>query len=243
MTADVTAENLRAYETPRGVSEYTREEGLRPNEAALVARHFPPPPAAVLDLGCGAGRTTVGLAALGYEPLGIDLAEALLAAARERFPKLAFRRMDATRLELPDASFDAALFSYNGIDCIHPVAARVACLRETFRVLRPGGVFLLSSHNALGAVFSGGFFYLRGHWNALRFAWEQRGNALLRDGYFRYPDGDGVQHLYSALPSRTEAQLRSAGFEVVAVRGTTGRSDPRTVRWHERHVDFVARKP
>ncbi len=240
---DITRANLENYGTPWSRAEYARDTGLRENEERLIVSHFPRPPARVLDLGCGAGRTTIGLAQLGYAPVGIDLAEALLESARSRFPTLDFRHMDATQLRFPEGSFEAALFSFNGLDCIHPLASRAACLAEVFRVLRPGGTFLLSSHNAVGAAFSGGFFYARGYRNAFRFALAQRGNPHRRSWYLRYEDGGGVQHLYSAPPGATVAQLKGAGFEVLAVEGVNGKSSKWQVFWHEKHVNFVARKP
>lgn len=239
----VTAANLAHYESARSVAEYTREEGLRPLEAELVAEFFPPPPAAVLDLGCGAGRTTVGLAALGYSPTAIDLSPALLAEARRRFPELDFREMDATRLAFPAESFDAAFFSYNGLDCIHPVEQRVECLRQVLTVLRPGGTFLLSSHNWVGALWSGGYFYPRGYWHAARFWARQVANPFVFQGYLRYPDDGGPQHLYSAPPGATERQLRSVGFEVLTLVGYARDLPPGRVRRRSQHVHFVARKP
>ncbi len=82
----------------------------------------------------------------------------LIAHARRRFDSIPFHRVDASSLAYRTASFDAALFSYNGIDCIYPLASRIRCMREVHRVLRAGGAFLLSSHNSIGAAFSGGFF-------------------------------------------------------------------------------------
>lgn len=241
--AGVTDRNLANYDSAWSVEEYgDRIRGLFPMEAQLVTE-FLPVPCRVLDLGCGAGRTTIELHRRGHEPTGIDLSEALLAAGRRRHPDLDLRRMDATALEFPDQSFEAAWFSYNGIDCLYPVAARERCLAEVYRVLRPGGVFLLSSHNARGALLSGGYFYLRGHLNALRWLWRQRRNPHLGEGYWAYDDPGGVQLLYSAPPARTVAQAMAAGFDVLRVVGASGEAAADRIRRHQQHVHFVVRKP
>ncbi len=241
--AHVVQNNLANYASAWSAIEYTREEGLRAIEQQLIGEFFPGPPAKVLDLGCGAGRTTIGLARAGFEPTAIDLSPELLELARRRYPDLAFDCMDATELSFPDGSFDAALFSYNGIDVIYPVLSRRRCFDEVRRVLRPGGVFIFSSHNAVGALLSGGFFYPRGYVNALRTLFEQRRNRYLTEWYWRYDDPGGTQFLYSAPPSRTVAQLADAGFEALAVRGSFGERRPGRVRFREQHVHFVARRP
>jgi len=106
----------------------------------------------------------------------------------------------------PDASLDAAIFSYNGIDCIYPLAARIRCMREVHRVLRPGGCFMLSSHNYIGSVFSGGFFYPLGYWNAAKSFAAQWTNPLALRWYFKYSDGGGRQYL---LPASIERLIDS----------------------------------
>ena len=235
--------NLANYETEWSAAEYTRDRGLWAHEAALIERFFPKPPARVLDLGCGAGRTSIGLAEKGYETVAIDLSDQLLRLARERFPQVDFRKMDATALAFPDASFDAAIFSYNGIDCIEPVAARLQCMREVWRVLKPGAPFLLSSHNFVGSLFSGGFLYLRGHLNALKSMADQLGNRKILQWFARYRDGGGDQFLYSAPPGHTADQLRRSGFTVEAVEGHDRETRPWRVFLHRQHVNFAARKP
>ena len=45
-------------------------------------------------------------------------------------------------------SFDAVIFSFNGLGCVYPDASRVKCLAECSRVLKAGGVFIFSLHNA-----------------------------------------------------------------------------------------------
>ncbi|MGH9390628.1 MAG: class I SAM-dependent methyltransferase [Vicinamibacteria bacterium] len=236
----VTSRNLEAYESERGTALYGAESGLTPLERALVDEFFPRPPARVLDIGCGAGRTTIGLEERGYQVVGIDLSPNLLALARRRFGALRFHRGDAASLPYRSSSFDAALFSYNGIDCIYPVQSRIRCMQEVFRVLRPGGPFLLSSHNSIGAVFSGGFFYARGYWNALRNVAAQRGNPHLTTWYLWYPEEE--QYLYSAPPDRTRRQLESAGFEFRAARGFRNETRLRAIFWRHQHVHFVAVK-
>jgi ubiquinone/menaquinone biosynthesis C-methylase UbiE len=241
--ANVARTNLANYESAWSAAEYARERGLRPIERQLVDEFVGHPPARVLDIGCGAGRTTIGLADAGYETVAIDLSRSLLGLARRRFPSLDFYEMDAAALAFADRSFDAVLFSYNGIDCLHPVAARERCFAEAGRVLKPGGTFIFSSHNLIGAVFSGGYWYWQGYLNAARFLVKQWGNPHLRDWYARYDDGGGAQLLYSGPPGRTIAQLERAGLRIVDVRGATGERRPGAVRRRQQHVYFVARRP
>jgi ubiquinone/menaquinone biosynthesis C-methylase UbiE len=235
--------NLANYDTPWSTAEYGSDRA-HPAEAALVSAFFPPPPSRVLDIGCGAGRSTIALAELGYSVVAIDLSRALLKIARDRYPALDFRAMDATNLLFDDASFDAALFSYNGIDVIYPVAGRLACMAEAYRVLRPRGTFVLSTHNAIGTVCCGGLFYPRGHLNAAAFLGSQFRNRVAWEWYFRYNDGGGDQFLFSAPPSHTVKQLESVGFSVLAVCGDDAVHDLplRRVTTHYQHVHFAARK-
>lgn len=235
--------NVATFASAWSLEQYAGTPGFFPHEEALVRRYFPPPPARVLDLGCGAGRTSIPLRAMGYDVIAFDPSAALIGAAQRRAPELPWLRMDAAALAFGDETFDAALFSYNGLDCIFPLAARERALAEVRRVLKPGAPFVFSANSLVGRFFSGGFFYLRGHWHTLRFLMDQVGNAHLGDHYFRFRDGSGMMLLHFGSPEITRAQLTRAGFTDIEVRSPTGQTDPRQLYWHVPHAQYVARRP
>jgi SAM-dependent methyltransferase len=243
MRSAITTENVARHDDARSISAYSHEDGLWPIEERLVRAHALPPPALILDLGCGAGRTSQALARAGWKTIALDLSQSLLRVAHHRFPNLPLVLADASVLTFQSRVFDAVLFSFNGLDYIYPEAARTQCLAEVYRVLRPGGVFIFSSHNAIGAMFSGGYWYPRGYLNALELLGDQVRNPRFREWYLHYPDFGGPQYLFSAPPRRTVRQLQHAGFVVEDVRGASGERRTRAVLMHQAHVYFVARKP
>ena len=227
---DITAANILTYNHPQAVADYSREENLYPIEADLIRRYFPPPPARLLDIGCGAGRTTAELARMGYRVTAIDLADALLRAAREKVGGATFLKMDAAKLEFPDASFDGAIFSFNGMDCIYPRSHRCKVFTEVRRVLVPGGVFYYSGHNILGRFGrEGARGFLREWRRHARFLARQRSNRALVEGYWLYWEPSGEQLLYSGSPASHLKELKEMSFRVAAVRGAKRYNDPHSV--------------
>lgn len=103
---------------------------------------------AVVDLGCGCGYGSHLLATNGAKSVvGVDVAEDALAYAEQHYSasNLSFKNMDVTALSLPDKSFDAAVC----LEVFEHVDDYVALLRETVRVLVPGGTLVLSTPNKL----------------------------------------------------------------------------------------------
>jgi SAM-dependent methyltransferase len=112
------------------------------SEAAFFLPHLRPG-MRLLDVGCGPGSITVGLAraVAPGEVTGVDLAPDVLETARvlaaeEGLTSLRFETARAEALPFPDASFDA-VFAHTLLEHV-PDATPV--LREIWRVLKPGGL-------------------------------------------------------------------------------------------------------
>ena len=100
----------------------------------------------VLDAGCGVGYGSAFLGGVARRVVGIDRDEDAIAYARERYarPNVEFRVGDVLRLDFGDAGFDAVC-SFETIEHVDDAGAFVA---ETARVLRPGGVLVVSTPRA-----------------------------------------------------------------------------------------------
>lgn len=94
----------------------------------------------VLDVGCGAGASSLHLAArigAGGHVLGVDISEPLIGRARALAPQetpVLFQVADASSAELPEAAFDI-LFSRFGVMFFDDPTAAFAHMR---RALKPG---------------------------------------------------------------------------------------------------------
>jgi ubiquinone/menaquinone biosynthesis C-methylase UbiE len=94
----------------------------------------------VLDVATGPGHVAAAAAARGAVPVGVDVAEGMLAVARRDHPQLEFRPGDAEALPIADAIFDAAVggFVLNHLPRPDVAAAELA------RALASGGRVALS---------------------------------------------------------------------------------------------------
>lgn len=110
-----------------------------------------------LDVGCGWGYNLFLLRARGYEPFGIDIvqddfeAASRISAVNGYSPGLA--GADMSSLPFADSVFEAvtAVETYEHV--FFP--DRRAAVREVFRVLAPGGHFVLSTPNYTSVVETG----------------------------------------------------------------------------------------
>src|SRR6516164_2479721 len=117
--------------------------------AATVARLPLSPGDTVLDVCCGAGASALP-AARAVAPtgsvVGLDLADPLLALARQRAATLglsnvSFRHCDATRTGLESDSFDAVVCVFG----VFFAADMPAFVAEMWRLVRPGGTLAITT--------------------------------------------------------------------------------------------------
>ena len=99
----------------------------------------------ILDYGCGYGRALGILHDNGYRNLtGVDPAPAMIAAARQAFPSIAFEVIEEyRRVPLPAASVDAVML-FAVLTSVPSDEGQHAIIGEVTRLLRQGGVLYIS---------------------------------------------------------------------------------------------------
>jgi len=174
-------------------------EGLEPAHfsarLAFLLGHVEPGQR-VLDVGCGEGHFAAELARAGATVLGVDVAEEPLRRARARHRDLDLRLIaSGGSWTLEDASFDVVWAG----EVIEHVADTAGWLSEVRRVLRSGGILLLSTpaHSALHTL----------RWSLSKRAFDAQFDPL-------------SEHLRFYTTRTLTRLLDDFGFEEVRIRGT-----------------------
>jgi SAM-dependent methyltransferase len=98
----------------------------------------------VVDLGCGSGMTARELRNAGFEVVGIDLSESLIALARERLPDVEFHVDSFVTAKIPPCIAVTAIgevFNYT-FDPENNRATLANTLERIYAALAPGGLLL-----------------------------------------------------------------------------------------------------
>jgi SAM-dependent methyltransferase len=178
----------------------------------------------LLDLGCGTGRLLIPLAQQGYGVLGVDLSEEMLRVARAKTgPAVPLLKANIAELNgLRDQGFDYAACLFSTLGMVMGKENRRRMASHVYRLLRPGGCFVLHVHNRWFNV-----------WNAPGLTW------LLYDCRQRLTGGEsgdrvmpahqGVAGLTLHLFSRGETRrlLTETGFRIREIRPVSLRMDGR----------------
>ena len=114
----------------------------------------------VLDVACGSGNLAVVAAQKGANVTGLDIADNLVEAAKQRADKLGldikFEQGDAEAMPYPDDSFDVVMTMFGAMFAPRPEVAA----GELVRVCKPGGRIAMANWTPEG--FAGQMFKLGG---------------------------------------------------------------------------------
>jgi ubiquinone/menaquinone biosynthesis C-methylase UbiE len=202
--------------------------------AAFLLPHLRPG-MRLIDCGCGPGSITIDLAqtVIPGDVIGIDLREEALTngrqLARDRgISNVTFQAANVYQLPFPDASFDAAF----ACAVLQHLAAPLEALKETRRILKPGGV--------IGIVDGSSTITFRYPTNPLLEAWDKlRGlereyrtgrpsdalqlRTLLREAGFARTQASGTMATEAGPPAGTlEETRRVAQNHLIRLRGALG---------------------
>jgi SAM-dependent methyltransferase len=184
---------------------------------------LPPPGRRTIDLGCGEGRLTRDLSALGHRVLALDASPTLVRHAREADPSGEYLVANAADLPLEDGSADLVVAFMTLQDMDDPEGA----VREAWRVLEPGGRFCVA---LVHPINSAGKFESREP--DARFV--IRGSYLERRRYVEVAERDGLEMTFTSDHRPLEGWLRpleDAGFLLERIREvTTDEDDSRWLR-------------
>jgi len=176
-----------------GETSYVRaSRGHLPHQLRQTFRRWAKRDGRTLEAGCGLGHFTIAANALGYQAEGLDWSAETIDTIRQKFPSIPWHVGDVRSLEFATESFDTV---YSPGVCEHFIEGPTTVLSETHRILRRGGVAIVST-----PCFN---------------AWQQRHvDRVTRGG--RGPDGEFYQ--YAFTPDGLTTVLRRIGFEVLQVR-------------------------
>lgn len=164
----------------------------------------------VIDLGCGEGRFCRMLAARGARTLGIDLQPAFVAHARGKAsPSESYEVGDLRSLTgIDSASFDLAVSYISLVD----VPDEAAAIREAFRVLVPGGRFVVCNLAPMATAAKAGDPWVRdADGGKVHYVLDGYADEGPRD--IPFPSGHRITNHHRMLSTTVNGFL-GAGFEL-----------------------------
>ncbi|RSO04421.1 class I SAM-dependent methyltransferase [Streptomyces sp. WAC 06783] len=191
---------------PQGFWETTgaTKTFTHPLDAELLAAYVPRD-VPVLDYGCGYGRLTAELGAVGYGDVrGVDVSRALVERGGREHPGVRLVHWPGVPLPFEDGSFGAALL-FAVLTCVPDAAAQREIAGELGRLVRPGGVVYVSDVPLQSD-----------RRNLTRY--EMFVARYGTYGVFETPDGGVFRH---STPDHLRGLLETHGFSVEAERSNT----------------------
>ncbi|MGG0656613.1 class I SAM-dependent methyltransferase [Rummeliibacillus pycnus] len=117
----------------------------------------------VLDIGCGGGIYTKALADMGALTVtALDFSEQMLSTAKgncKGYPNIRYQLGNALDTKLEDNQFDMILERA----VIHHISDLDTCFREAYRILKPGGIYLIQDRTPEDCLLKGDLENIRGY--------------------------------------------------------------------------------
>lgn len=175
-------------------SEYQWSDAAPTNDAKrllpIIGRQLAhlPTGASVIDLGCGNGALLATFGDRGWKLVGVDSSASGIAIATQHWPSIQFIKADVTAPidSVQYNSFDAVVTT----DVIEHVFAPRGLASNCFRLLKPGGVVIIST------PYHG---YLKNVAIAVTDSWDSHLNPLWDFGHIKF----WSVHTFSTLLSET----------------------------------------
>lgn len=180
----------------------------------------------VIDIGCGNGRFVESFKKRGITYTGTDISQELLAQAQKKYPHEHFVQANMEHLPFPDAHFNHALL----VASFHHIPShekRVATLREIARIVKPGGMIMMTNWNLHQLR------YWRLHVRTLidhifRRSSFERGDVLV-PWKSQHGELKAERYYHSFTPAELRVLQRESGLEMVE-------------QYYELHGDRVSRR-
>jgi ubiquinone/menaquinone biosynthesis C-methylase UbiE len=190
---------------------------------AILAAHLPPPPAVIYDVGGAAGVYAFPLAERGYTVHLIDPVELHLEQARSRASSsgvalASITLGDALLLGATSLSADAVLL-FGPLYHLVDKSERLEALRESLRILKPGGVMFAAAISRFASLIDGS---VEGFFQDPEF--RQIVADDLDSGQHHNPTGNPAYFTtsYFHRPEELEAEVAEAGYQNIRVLGVEG---------------------
>ena len=141
------------YDLFYGAKPYAAEAGYL---HSLLQQFSPRAVRRVLDIACGTGSHAIELEKLGYDIVGSDISEDMLARAREKAraasSAVRFERQDMRSLDVASRPFDAVVCLFDAIGHVQTTSAIKQAFDAVHRHLRDNGLFVLGFWHAAATV-------------------------------------------------------------------------------------------
>ncbi len=196
------------YNTIAALFSATREHNWAD---VLPLAEYIKPTDKVLDLGCGNGRLYQILAKKQAQYTGLDQSDELIALAKAKNPGVEFVVGEMTELPFEGESFDA-IFAIAAFNHIPGQELQLKSLVEMKRVLKPGGLVIMTNWNLLSDSAQKNI--AKHNWSVLQQSTEQGIDVLVP---WKSPEGVvlGERYYHGFTTAELTSLAKAAELQIV----------------------------